>query len=171
MRYLTYSLKHFHSSMACSLFQLVLKRTSAILDADLHPAHDGSARSPDLLLLQGILLLLHSGDQILQGGGVGAGLPCSSATARTSSPGATGHPAMVARRHYYNVGRNAYIDSYKPSSSRWCEGGHQLVRLDAAIRVTEWLEGKFGDRRISRFSGRPWPSHTPDTLNPPALIF
>ena len=43
--------------------------------------------------------------------------------------------------------------------------------VHAAVRVNEWLEGKFGDRVISRSSDRPWPSCTPDTLNPPALFF
>ena len=60
LRYLTLSLKHFHSSMVCSLFQLVLKITSAGLDAGPHPAQGAATCSPDLLLLQGILVLLHS---------------------------------------------------------------------------------------------------------------
>ena len=42
-------------SVLCSPFQLVLKRTSANLDAGPHPAQDASARSPDLLLLRGSL--------------------------------------------------------------------------------------------------------------------
>ena len=67
-RYLSFSFKHFYSSLACTVFQLALKSTSASLDTGPHPARDASSRSPELLLLQGILLLLHSGNQLLQGG-------------------------------------------------------------------------------------------------------
>ena len=31
-----------------------------------------------------------------------------------------------------------------------------------AVRVGQWLEREFGGRVISRFSGRSWPSFTPD---------
>ena len=54
----------------------------------------------------------------------------------------------------------------------WCDWlQRDGAMAHAAIRVTGWMEGKFGDSVISRFSHRPWPSCTPDTLNPLVLIF
>ena len=115
--------------MACSLFQLVLKRTSAILDAGLHPAQDASARSPDLLLLQGILLLLHSGDQILQGGGVGGG----------------GYPAALPRLEPVVQGRQAILQWWpEGTTTMWAErltsipANHRLA--DGARVATSWCD-------------------------------
>ena len=51
--------------MAYSPFQIILKSTSASLDAGLRPAKNASERSPDLLLVQGVISLLNKGDQLL----------------------------------------------------------------------------------------------------------
>ena len=48
-------------------FQLVLKGFSTSLDAGLRASQDVSACSHQLLLLQGVIVHHHSGDQILQG--------------------------------------------------------------------------------------------------------
>ena len=59
----------FHSSIAGSaFFSLYSEGTSASLDAVLRSAYDAAARSPDLLLIQGVLGLLHGVDQLIQGG-------------------------------------------------------------------------------------------------------
>ena len=66
------------------------------------------ACSPDLLLLQGVLLLLQSWDQLPNGG---RGLPTGllGTPAGACSPGATGHPALVARRRHLNVDQKVYL--------------------------------------------------------------
>ena len=66
------------------------------------PTQDSSVRFPYLLLIQGVLLLLQSGDQLPKGGRGGS---CSRPTplgtpARASSPAATGHSALLVRGHH-----------------------------------------------------------------------
>ena len=80
----------FHSSIAHSaFFSLYSEGTSASLDAVLRSAYDAAARSPDLLLIQGVLELLHGVDQLLHmvAGGSSAAPPDT--LTRTSSPEAT----------------------------------------------------------------------------------
>ena len=88
-------------------------------------------------------------------GGLPTGLLALGTPAGACSPGATGHLALVARRRHLNVDQKVYLS--------WC---YWLQRDGAmahtAVRVREWLEGEFGGRVISRFSGRSWPSCTPD---------
>ena len=90
---------------------------------------------------------------------VAGGLPTGllGTSAGPCSPGATGHPALVARRRHLNVNQKVYLS--------WC---YRLQRDGAmahtAVREGKLLEGMFGVRVISRFSGRSGPSCIPNIL-------
>ena len=126
-----------HSPMACSLFQLVLKES---------PPSLMQACTLRMMLLHAPLAFCSSRESFYCStvaikssrlAELGGGLPRSSATARASSPGAT---PLQAIAHWWPEGTTTIwaerlaSTSCRPLSSRWCEGGHQLVRLVAAGR-------------------------------------
>ena len=165
---ITKALNFIRSSMACHLFQPVLQSTSASLDTGPCPMQDSYACSTSLLLLQGDLLLLHSGDQLPSGrpGGSLAALPGTAA--RASSPEATAHSALLVRGHHCTMDREVYLDFLHTCT--WSEVRAVVTRQrfwrqheqdgateHTAVRVRKWLEarGEVRRRGTSWFSGRP----------------
>ena len=111
-RYCSISIKHFHSSVASSLFQLVLKSTSASLDAGPCPMQGSSARSPDsLLFLQGVLSLLPKWRSAPPGWPGGSCAAPLGTLARASSRAATFRPfCTVGPRAPLHCGPTGLLD-------------------------------------------------------------
>ena len=135
--YCSISLKCFHFPIACILFQLALKITSASFDAVPSPTQDSSAGFPDLLLIQGVLLLLQSGDQLPQSDrGMGSQPIPLGTPARVSSPAATGHSALLVRGHHCSVNREVYLDFSQ--TFVWSELRAVITRRHFCNRSAPW---------------------------------